>query len=85
MAIVYDVLQIVTPEAASHCSYKAGTQLACFRATRKEAEDCASIFNSRCGMQGVSYVVNEIDEEDPARAYDSEYAKAIWKEYGRWV
>jgi hypothetical protein len=66
--IVYDVVQIVTPEGTRHSSYPAGRWWCEVWFDPAYAAARAELFNERCAAGGISYAVEAHDEESPDRA-----------------
>ena len=70
--IVFDVIQVVTPEAAKWSSYPIGRCIATTFDSRERADAAAAEYNRCCNLRGCHYEVVEMDEEDPRRAYDAD-------------
>ena len=67
--IVYDVVCLMSHEAARNSSYKPGRELIAFRDNEAKAREVAALYNDRCNIPGIRYYVNPIDEESPDREY----------------
>lgn len=77
MALVYDVIQDVTPDGARNSSHPLGSWLVAYFDSASQAERWADRANECCLVSGITYRVEAIDEESPERHH---YYADLWRD-----